>query len=51
MDLYFDYEEVNQELIDLAESFNIFQSCDNPVIEKSFFEAMRDRIRGTAINE
>jgi len=51
MDFYFYYEEVNKELIDLSENFNIFQSCDNPVIEKSFFEAMLDRLRGRAINE
>jgi hypothetical protein len=51
IDFYINYEEVNQEFIDLAESFNIFQSCDNPVIEKSFFEAMLDRLRGRAINE
>jgi len=51
MDFYFDYEEVNKEFIDLSENFNIFQSCDNPVIEKSFFEAMLDRLRGRAINE
>jgi len=51
MEFYFDYEEVNEEFIDLSESFNIFQSCDNPVIEKSFFEAILDRLRGRAINE
>ena len=51
IDFYINYEEVNQEFIDLAESFNIFQSCDNPVIEKSFFEAMLDRLRGRSINE
>jgi hypothetical protein len=51
MEFYFDYEEVNEEFIDLSESFNYFQSCENPVIEKTFFEALLDRIRGTAINE
>ena len=51
MEFYFDYEEVNEEFIDLSESFNYFQSCENPVIEKTFFEALLDRLRGRAINE
>ena len=49
MEFYFDYEEVNEEFIDLSESFNYFQSY--PVIEKTFFEALLDRLRGRAINE
>ena len=51
MDFYFDYEEVNKEFIDLAEGFNNFQSCESPVIEKTFFEALLDRFRGRALNE
>lgn len=51
MDFYFDYEEVNQEFIDLAVNFNYFQSCENPVIEKTFFETLMDRLRGRAVDE
>jgi hypothetical protein len=51
MDFYFDYEEVNKEFIDLSENFNYFQSCEYPVIEKSFFEAMLDRLRGRSLED
>ncbi len=44
MDLYYSYEEVNDELLELAENFSFFNSCDEPIIVKSFLEVLIERL-------